>query len=42
MIVICTFLAMLQLALEGYLQIQIESGDMSKFSLIKSINEHLN
>lgn len=42
MVVICTFLSILQLALEGYLGIIYNEKDLSEFSLIKLINEHLN
>lgn len=42
MIVICTFISILQLALEGYLGIVHDEKDLSEFSLIKLINEHLN
>lgn len=42
MVVICTFLSILQLALEGYLGIIYNEKDLSEFSLIKILNEHLN
>jgi segregation and condensation protein A len=42
MIVICTFLSILQLALEGYLGIIFDEKDLTEFSLIKLINEQLN
>ncbi len=42
LIVICTFLSILQLALEGYLRITINGQDMSEFSLSRIINEQLN
>lgn len=42
MVVICTFLSILQLALEGYLAIIFNEKDRSEFSLIKLINEQLN
>ena len=35
MLVICTFLAILQLALEGFLRIDINGNDISKFKLVK-------
>ena len=42
MVVICTFLSILQLALEGYIAIIFNEKDRSEFSLIKLINEQLN
>lgn len=36
MLVICTFLSILQLALEGYLNIQVDEKDLSKFKLAKT------
>ena len=42
MIVICTFLSVLQLALEGYLAIIFNEKDLTEFSLVKLINEQLN
>jgi segregation and condensation protein A len=42
MLVICTFLSILQLALEGYIRITLNGRDMSEFSLSKIINEQLN
>ncbi len=42
MVVICTFLSILQLALEGYLGIIFNEKDLTEFSLIKLINENLN
>lgn len=36
MLVICTFISILQLALEGYLSIIIEGKDLSKFKLAKA------
>ena len=42
MLVICTFLSILQLALEGYLGIMFDEKDLTEFSLIKLINEQLN
>ena len=42
MVVICTFLSILQLALEGYLGIIYNEKNLSEFSLIKILNEHLN
>jgi chromatin segregation and condensation protein Rec8/ScpA/Scc1 (kleisin family) len=42
MIVICTFVSILQLALEGYLGIIYDGKDLTEFSLIKLINEQLN
>lgn len=42
LLVICTFLSILQLALEGYLKIVKNSTDHSDFSIVKELNEHLN
>lgn len=36
MLIICTFISILQLALEGYISIVIEEGDISKFKLTKA------
>jgi segregation and condensation protein A len=36
MLVICTFLSMLQLALEGYLNISVDRKDLSKFKIAKA------
>lgn len=42
LLVICTFLSILQLALEGYLRITLNGTDMSEFSLTKILNEQMN
>ncbi|TRZ51749.1 segregation/condensation protein A [bacterium] len=41
MLVICTFLSILQLALEGFLTLIINNGDPADFSLIKVLQDNL-
>jgi len=42
LLIVCTFVSMLQLALEGYLEIKFKGEKLDEFTLVKLINEHLN
>lgn len=42
MLIICTFISILQLALEGFIKIHHSGKDLSEFSLIRAIQENLN